>query len=120
MFGNTGSFDGYNDVHLYTLQLDSGEIRPLQNGDGDPIKMYHSIQGASCVYYNREENLIAYLGSPTSAVEWDITNDSAAVPHIIDLNTGRNYVLYQIKATGSYEGEFRNQTGQLSWMKTSQ
>ena len=79
--------------------------------------MYHSIQGASCVYYNREENLIAYLGSPTSAVEWDLCNDAAAVPHIIDLNTGKNYVLYQIKATAECKGEFGNQTGQLSWAK---
>lgn len=70
----------------------------MRNDDGEPIIMYHSIQGASCVYYNREENLIAYLGSPTSAIEWDLTDDSAAVPHIIDLHTGRNYVLYEIQA----------------------
>jgi len=81
--------------------------------------MYHSVQGASCVYYNREENLIAYLGSPTRAIEWDIRNDDVAVPHIIDLKTGRNHVLYQNKIKSSDEGEFRNQTGQLSWMKAN-
>lgn len=119
MFGNKGSFDEYYRVHLYTLQLDSGEVRQMRNDDGEPIIMYHSIQGVSCVYYNREENLIAYLGSPTSAIEWDLTDDSAAVPHIIDLHTGRNYVLYEIQAKSSFEGEFRNQTGQLSWIKTN-
>lgn len=116
MFGSRGNIDDY-DEHLYMLQLDSGKVNPLLNVDGDPIKMYHSIQGASCVYYNREENLIAYLGSPTSAKEWDYCHDEVAVPHIIDLNTGRNYVLYKNNIKSSDEGEFRNQTGQLSWMK---
>ena len=117
MFGSFAATDDRAREHLYMLQLDSGEVKPLLNADGNPIIMYHSIQGASCVYYNREENLIAYLGSPTSAVEWDLCNDAAAVPHIIDLNTGKNYVLYQIKATAECKGEFRNQTVQLSWAK---
>ena len=104
--------------HLYIMQPDCEEIRPLLSVDNEPIKMYHSIQGASCVYYNCEDNLIAYLGSPNAQIEWDLRNDEAAVPHIIDLNTGKNYVLYQIKAASIDEGEFRNQTGQLSWMKT--
>lgn len=119
MFGSIGSIDGYMLPHLYMLQLDNGEVKPLLNVDGNPIIMYHSIQGASCVYYNREENLIAYLGSPTRAIEWDIRNDDVAVPHIIDLKTGRNHVLYQNKIKSSDEGEFRNQTGQLSWMKAN-
>ena len=118
MFGSFGITDGYRLPHLYILQPDCEEVRPLSSVDNEPIKMYHSIQGASCVYYNREENLIAYLGSPNAQIEWDLRNDEAAVPHIIDLNTGKNYVLYQIKATSIDEGEFRNQTGQLSWMKT--
>ena len=117
MFGSKGSIDDNMLEHLYMLQLSSGEVTPLLNVDGNPIIMYHSIQGASCVYYNREENLIAYLGSPTRAIEWDICNDDVAVPHIIDLNTGRNYVLYKNNIKSSDEGEFRNQTGQLSWMK---
>lgn len=117
MFGSKGSIDDYMLEHLYMLQLSSGEVTPLLNVDGNPIIMYHSIQGASCVYYNREENLIAYLGSPNRAIEWDICYDEVAVPHIIDLNTGKNYVLYQNNIKSSFEGEFRNQTGQLSWAK---
>lgn len=103
-------------AQMYVLDLENRTCAHVVNQAGDPIVMYHSIQGSTGVYYNQKENLIAYMGRPNHVIEWDDNDFRAAVPHIIDLNTGRNYIVYEIKAIADMIGEFRNQAGQLSWM----